>query len=227
MANGGFIRTCFLLALLFLAAQQAWLAAPLRAEIVDRIVAVVDGRVITWSSALAEANYQAFRDGREPLRTLEGKNLEKVVSQMIDRELIEKEKEISLFTPPDNQAANRALEEIRKQFSNQEAYQKALGRYGLTEEELVQHLTQESSIMAFIDYRLHPQVRLSGDMVETYYRDTLLPQLREQGQSEVPSLAGVRGQIEQVLVQQEINRLLDAWVQDLRKRAEIRMLTKG
>ncbi len=203
-----------------------WFLAPLRAEIVDRIVAVADGRVITWSATLAEANYQAFRDGQDPLATLEGKSLEKIVSQMMDRELLEKEKEISLFSPPDNRADNRNLEEIRKQFPNPESYQKALARYKLTEAELVQHLAQENSILAFIDYRLRSQVRLAPETVETYYRDNLLPQLHERGHPEAPPLTEVRGQIEQVLIQQEINLRLEEWLQELRKRAQIRMLSE-
>ena len=214
----GFMRTGLLLA--------AWFLAPLHAEIVDRMVAVADGRVITWSATLGEANYQAFRNGQDPLGALEGNSLGKIVSQMIDRELLEREKEISLFSPPDNQADNRNLEEIRKQFPNPEAYQKALARYKLTEAELVQHLAQESSIMAFIDYRLRPQVRMAPEMVEIYYRYTLLPQLRERGQGEAPPLPEVRGQIEQILIQQEINIRLEAWLQELRKRAQIRMLSE-
>ena len=51
-------RTVLLLALV---------ALPLRAEIVDRILAVVGNRVITWSDVVAEANYQAFLDSQEPV----------------------------------------------------------------------------------------------------------------------------------------------------------------
>ena len=213
------MRSVILLAFLLL--------VPLRAEIVDRIVAVVDGRVITWSAALAEANYQAFQNGQPPLEKLESEALRKIVSQMVDQQLLEKEKEDSPFSPPEEETQRRvssAMEEIRKRFSNPEAYQKALTRYRLTESELTQHLKRESDMLAFIDFRLRPQVRVAPEEMQAYYRDTLVPELRRRGQAEVPPLAQVRGQIEQILSQQEINRLLEAWLKELHDRAKIKLL---
>src|SRR5690349_2856853 len=82
-----------------------------RAEIVDRIVAVVDGRVIAWSAAMAEANYEAFRNGEEPVKSLDGEALAMIVSQMIEQTLLEKEMDRSLFSPPLSEAAGEKVTE--------------------------------------------------------------------------------------------------------------------
>ncbi|HEY7679162.1 MAG TPA: hypothetical protein VIC04_01495, partial [Terriglobia bacterium] len=74
-----------------LLALAAW---PLRAEIVDRILAVAGNRVITWSAARAEANYQAFRDGREPPlwagpASATSDEARQIVSRLVDQALLE------------------------------------------------------------------------------------------------------------------------------------------
>ena len=194
------------------------------AEIVDRIVAVVDGRVVAWSAAMAEANYQAFRNGEEPVRTLEGEALGKIVSQMIEQSLIEKEMDRSLFSPPLSGASDSAVAAIAKRYPDREAYARALTRFGLSEGELKRLSELENVILLFVEDRLRPQAHIEPAEIETYYRDTLLPQISKEGHGSAPALSEVSAGIEQVLVQKEINRLLDEWLVQLRSRAKIKVV---
>jgi hypothetical protein len=196
------------------------------AEIVDRIVAVVDGRVIAWSAAMAAANYRAFRNGEEPLRALEGEVLGKIVSQTIDQSLLENEMDRSLFSPPLSSAPEAKVEETAKRFPDREAYLKALARYGLSEAELKRRLELENVILLFVEDRLRPQAHIEPAEIETYYRETLLPQISKEGQGSTPSLSEVSAGIEQVLVQKEINRLLDEWLAQLKSRAKIKVFVE-
>lgn len=199
-------------------------AAPLRSEIVDRIVAVVDGRVITWSGAAAEANCQAFRSGQPPVTTLEGEALETIVSHLIDQELLEREARNASFSPPEHGGAG-AWDEMRKRFPTAAEFQKELSRYHLTEAEWDRLLLRQNDILAFVDYHERPQTHVAPSDIETYYRETLLPELRRQGESNAPPLDQVSGDIERILTEQQINRRLDLWLQHLRSRAKIRMIT--
>ena len=199
-----------------------WLM-PLRAEIVDRIAAVVGDRVIPRSAALAEARYQAFLSGQEPPpEDLDQASLEKIVSQLADQILLEQARAISPFAPSESEETYRRLEEIRKRFPSPQAYQNALARYRLTESEVRQRLSREIDLLAFIDFRLRPQVRLDPSQVESYYRETLLPELRRQGQRQEPPLAEVQGRIEEILAQREMNRLLEEWLKDLHSRTKVK-----
>jgi len=209
------VRTVLLLALV---------ALPLRAEIVDRILAVVGTRVITWSDVLAETNYQAFLGGQEPVTPDKSLPRDPILSRLIDQRLLEQERDALPLSFPDEGEAGRRLEEIRQRFPEPEAYQRALARYRLTEADLVARLEREANLMAFVERRLRPQVRLNPAEVEHYYSETLTPELRRQGQSAVPPLAEVRERIEQVLTEQEINRRLDEWLRDLRERRGIKIL---
>lgn len=211
-----YMRTCFLLLSLFL--------LPLRAEIVDRLLAVVGDRVITWSGALAEANYQAFLRGQQPRGEMGAEELRPVVEKMVDQILLEQARELSLFAPPEGEDTPERLEEIQGRFPEGEGYREALARYQLTEQELRERLGREATTLAFIEYRLRPQARLEPAPVELYYRDTLVAELSRNGQQQAPPLSEARARIEQILIQQEINRLLEEWLQQLRSRARIKML---
>jgi hypothetical protein len=57
--------------------------------------------------------------------------------------------------------------------------------------------------------------------IESYYREELLPQLRQSGGQNVP-LAAVTAKIKELLTQKKISQLLTAWLQDLRAGSEIR-----
>ena len=211
------MKTCALLIAIF--------SVTLSAEIVDRMVAVVEGRVITWSTMMAEANYRAFQNGQEPVRVLEGEALGKIVSQIIDQMLLEKEMDNSPFVrPPTDGTGRRELEELRKRFPSAEAFQQALARYQLSEAGLIRRLELERAILSFIDYRLRPQVSVSAEMIETYYHGTLTPELIGGGNAQVPALEEVSSRIEQVLIQREINRLLEQWLEDLRSRAKVKRM---
>ena len=77
-----FRRTLLLLYLLVL---------PARAEIVDRLVAVMGTRVITWSDVLAEANYQAFRQAQQPPgpdALAQKETREPILARLLDQRLL-------------------------------------------------------------------------------------------------------------------------------------------
>ena len=235
----GAIRTCLLLLALW--------QLPLPAEIVDRVVAVVGNRMISWSDLLAEADYQAFLAGHPPMEPMESarkeslrqeslrqeslgqeslrqESLRQVLSRLIDQVLLEQSHDTFPFSPPENGETQGRLEEIRKRFPDPEAYRKALAQHKLTEAVLVRRLEREANLMAFVEYRLRPQVSLDPAQVERYYDETLVPELRRQGQAEAPALSEVRESIEEILVQQEISRRLEEWLRELRERVAVKIL---
>ena len=221
----GAIRTCLLLLALW--------QLPLPAEIVDRVVAAVGNQMISWSDLLAEADYQAFLAGQHPTQeptesarkeSLRRESLRPVLSRLIDQVLLEQSRDTFPFSPPENGETQGRLEEIRKRFADPEAYRKALAQHKLTEAELVRRLEREANLMAFVEYRLRPQVSLDPAQVERYYHETLVPELRRQGQIEAPALSEVRESIEEILVQQEISRRLEEWLRELREHVAVKIL---
>ncbi len=213
-------------AFFFLLSVAFVLSATARAEIVDRIVAVVDGQVITWSAALQEANFQAFQIGAPPVTSLDPQKLRSVVSHMIDQLLLEQESARLGFTLNEASDKDTAPERDHKRFPTEQDFRKALERYGLNEQQAAARAQREMEILSFVDLHLRPQAHPTPEMIQSYYTQTLVPELQSEGQPHIPPLQDVSAKIEQVLVEQEINRLLEDWVRELRTRARITMIDR-
>lgn len=208
-------------------------AAPARPELVDRVVAVAGGRAVTWSAAVAQANYEAFHAGQEPVR-LSAEDitarefLHPIITRLVDQLLIGQAQQRALLEVAGEVAGDNSgavLMELRKRYPAESEFLNALQRYGLSEAELVERLKREQRIRAFTEYSLRPQARVTGEQVDNYFRNTLLPQLQAAQPGLVPpELELVRGQIEEILLEKELNRLLDPWLADLRRESRVRFL---
>ena len=101
-----------------------------------------------------------------------------------------------------------------------ENWQKLLASYGLNEELLKAHLRTEVQVMNFVEVRLRPNVHVQPEEIETYYNRQLLPDLEKTG-SKMVSFADVEPRIRELLTQQHMDELLEAWLHNLRQQAEI------
>ncbi len=112
---------------------------------------------------------------------------------------------------------------LRAQFpdgKDDQSWSTLLASYGLTEELLKQHLRSELQVMNFVELRLRPNVHVQPEEIETYYRNQLLPDLEKAGGKAV-SFEDVEPRIRELLTQQHMDELLDAWLHNLRQQADI------
>lgn len=202
------------------------LAAPSAAragDMLDRIVATVNGHIILqsdWDDALS---CQAFEDGRT-LDQLPAAEHKAALDRLIDQELLREQMHSADFQHASAAEIAQRIQGIRQQNpegATPEGWQQLLSRRGLTEEELKQHVSQQLDLMRLVDARLRPNVSIDSKSIESYYNQQLLPQLRQSGEKEVP-LAEVSPKIKELLTQQQVNQLLIAWLQNLRSGSEIR-----
>ena len=80
--------------------------------------------------------------------------------------------------------------------------------------------------MNFVEVRLRPNIHVQGDEVEAYYQNQLLPDLQKSG-GKVVALDEVEPRIRELLTQQRMDELLDAWLHNLRQQAEIARAAGG
>jgi hypothetical protein len=205
-------------------------ALPLRSEIVDRVLAVVGERVITWSEVCAEAEYQAFRDALDPPTCAASgaagpisPALQTALSSLTDQALLEQAMARSPFSPPPPGEPQDGLRQLQQRFADPGAYHAALARYHLTEEEVPERLARQQTLLAFVDSLLRPQISIDPAMVERYYEDKFVPEMRRQSSAEPPLLDDVREQIREILTQQEINRLLEVRLEEMRRSTTIKL----
>lgn len=217
---------------LYIAASLVLLAAALPAragEIIDRIVATVNGHIILQSDWEDAINYEAFVEGR-PLDATTPAQRKAALDHLIDQELLrEQMREADLQQAASQAAVSQRVSEIRRQYSvlgDQDAWQAALTRYNLNEEEVKRRVALQLTLMRLVDERLRPAVQIDARSIESYYQQSLLPQLRQSGAGEVP-LAEVMPKIKEVLTQQKLDELLTAWLHNLRSSSEIRDESSG
>ena len=189
-------------------------------QIVDRMVANVNGHVLLQSDWEEELAFEAFLDARSPdsFTTAERKA---ALDRLIDQELLREQVRPSEAAPADQVAAR--VTEVRKlhpEAATEEGWRGALQRYGLTQTELEKRLGESIQLMRMVEARLRPAIQIDQKAVESYYHDQLLPELKKAGSREV-ALPEVFGHIRDLLAEQKLNQLLSGWLTSLRSESRI------
>ena len=198
-------------------------AFTVHAEVIDRIVATVNGHIILLSDWEDSLRYEAFSSGR-PLEVMTADDRKSALDHLIDQELLREQLKDSDVLHPSSEDVAERVAEIRKQFPEAETelgWRKLLDRYRLNEDTLKNRVAAQLDLMRLVDARLRPSVTVDLKSIESYYREELLPQLHQSGVQNVP-LADVTAKIKELLTQKKISQLLTAWLQDLRAGSEIR-----
>jgi peptidyl-prolyl cis-trans isomerase SurA len=208
-----------ILAILFLSFLPTFAAA---GEVIDRIVATVNGHIILQSDWEDALRFESFTAGRS-LRELTSADRKAALDRLIDQELLREQMKASDFPHATEDEVTARVSDIRKQYPNATSdpgWQQLLSQYRLSEEELKKRVGDELDLLRLVDARLRPTVQIDPKVIESYYSQELLPQLRHSGAKEV-SLAEVSPKIKELLIQKRVNELLTAWLETLRAGSDI------
>jgi peptidyl-prolyl cis-trans isomerase SurA len=194
------------------------------AEVVDRIVATVNGHIILqsdWDEALA---YEALLSGRT-LSDFSDDERRAVLDRLIDQELLAEQMKSNYFEHASEGEATAQIADAKKQYpqaATPEGWQSVLERFQLTEKALIAHVRQQIDLMRLVNAHLRPAVQIDSKSIEAYYRDKFVPQLKQSGAGDV-ALADVSGKIRELLTEQRVNELLVSWLQTLRSESKVSM----
>ncbi len=197
-------------------------AAVCHAEIIDRMVAVVNGHVILQSEVEEAARLEFLLDGK-PLDQLTAKDLDAARERLIDQALLQQQIVTTAQLDPTPEELAAKLQDVRAQItgaSTDGKWQAMLAAYGVTEHDVEQQIISQIRVLRFVDLRFRGLVRVDKTAIATYYQDVLVPQLQKQGAA-VPPVDKVSDRITQILVEQRIDGLLNAWLQTLRSQTHI------
>jgi hypothetical protein len=111
---------------------------------------------------------------------------------------------------------------IRQNCVTDAGWQAFLTAHGLTEGRVEAYLRHRLEILGFIERRFRQGISISQQEIETYYKETLLPQYAP-GEA-VPALDKVSPRIEEILLQKQVNALFDDWLKNLRKQGDVEVL---
>ncbi|HET9840281.1 MAG TPA: SurA N-terminal domain-containing protein [Candidatus Angelobacter sp.] len=198
------------------------LAAMAAGQVVDRMVAVVNKRVILESELDQAARVEFLLQGK-PVAALAQADRAAVLERLIERALLDQQIVNRAMLDPTPQELAARVNEVRSGIpaaATDDQWKALLASYGLTQPDLEEQLTDQVRILRFIDLRFRGLVRVEKDAIDTYYQQKFLPEVRKRNAPE-PSLAEVSDKIEQILIEQRIDELLNNWLKTLRAQAHI------
>lgn len=214
-------KTIVVLVLILLSSTLA-LPQQTGGEVIDRIVATVNGHIILqsdWDEALC---YEGLLSGRS-LSQFSDEDRRAVLDRLIDQELLGEQMKSALFQPATESEAAVRVAEARKLYpeaASTEGWKSVLSRFRLSEKDVMAHVQQQIDLMRLVDAHLRPTVQIDSKSVEAYYREKFAPQLKQSGAGQI-SLADVSGKIRELLTQEKVSELMVSWLQTLRSESKV------
>lgn len=191
-------------------------------EVLDRMVATVNGHVILQSDWDAELRFECFMSGHT-LPDISVDQKKAALERLIDQQILREQMHVMDLKPAGSGQIEKQMDALKADQLRQHAgasWEGALSQYQLTEKVVENHVAAELEQFQLIDTRFRPSIQVSAAEIEKYYREQLVPKLPP---SDPVSLADASPKIREILVQQKMNQLLNSWLEMLRSQAQIRI----
>jgi hypothetical protein len=191
------------------------------ADEIDRLLAAVNGRVVTASDLRLARNLNTLivfgAQGNAPL--------EQELARLIDLEILRQELESSPAVAAEPARVEARLQDLRNAYAEIGGLNGFLRRLGLEESELRAYVALQVSVDNFVSSRFRPFVSPSEEECRAYYRDVLMPRLAASPGTRVPPFEEVSAGIARILTEQGVLSALERWLTDVRQHLRIEMFT--
>jgi hypothetical protein len=184
-------------------------------QIVDGIVARIEGDIITFSELRELAAYQQLLDGHS-------QSDEELRSELIEQWMLNDEATGARFPMPAAAEVDREMSRVQNSFPNTAAFQQRLGEVALTSESLRRVITRQIYLARYLDYKFRSSVQVDDAAIANYYRDHLVPELQAKGQP-APPVTDVTDQIRELLIEQGVSERTAEWFDETKPRMKIEL----
>jgi hypothetical protein len=186
-----------------------------RAEVIDRILAVVDAQIITLSDVRA-----ALRFGLIP-EDVSTDPTGAILQRLIDRRLMLVE--VDRYAPPEpgEAAVNASVAAVERRFKDALGLEIALNQSALTREELRRHLRDTLRIESYLQQRFSTAVQVSDDDAVRYYREHPEDFMRD---GQLRPFEEVRDSARTRVIENQRAAFVRQWIDGLRKRGTVQLL---
>ena len=196
------------------AALALFTAGRANADVIDRVLAVVDGHLITMSDVRA-IKLLGLLDPSSPASPVEA-GRDPIVEHLVDRVLVLEEVERYAPAPPDDKAIDARLSSIAQASGSTATIEDRLRTLGLSQAWLRQWATDSLRIRAYVDQRFGSVVQPTDEEVEAYFREH---------QSEFVGKdvndATVQSRARTAISADRRRAVLVEWITGLRRRADV------
>ncbi len=196
----------------------------------DRVVAIVNGDLILESDVEADQRFAAF----QPFSQARPMTREGLINRLIDRTLILQQMALQPEPPISDAEVDAELALLRKSIPKCAAYhcdteagwEKFVADQGFTTPELRDRWRKRMEILHFIEERFRMGIRIEQTEIDDYYKTTMLPVYQKEGVAPPPE-ASIADRIQEILLQQRVDKLLDDWLTALRAQGSVTILKPG
>jgi hypothetical protein len=194
------------------------MAAAVHAEVIDRVLAVVDTQIITLSDARAALRFALVPQdvAVDPIAA--------VMQRLIDRRLMLAE--VDRYAPPEPTAAavDAAMAVIERRYQDALEMEIALNQSAMSREELRRYVRDTLRLETYFQQRFSTVVQPSEDEILRYYREhaaefTVAGKLQP--------LDAAREAARAAVIRAQREGLVQQWVDGLRRRGAVQVLYLG
>jgi hypothetical protein len=213
--------------ILFVALAFLSVAVPCRAQdVVDKMVATVNAGVKTDLITYSDLLWQLALQPATVLDNPSSAELNRALRLLIDQRLILQEAEKLPTIVPTQKEISDARDELARNFASVPEFQQRLQRVGMTSEKLDEIIEQRLKMEKYLDFRFRNFVVINQKELADYYNQVYVPRLKARFPGRiVPSLEQARAEIERTLTEAKIESDTDAFLDQIRERAEIVILS--
>jgi parvulin-like peptidyl-prolyl isomerase len=179
-----------------------WFMSISNAEILDRIVAVVDGHIITLSDLAQEREIRA-RLGEKPIDDDKA-----LLQELLENRLIESQMADFPGMEVTDEEVNTELNELQTIQDN-------------PSQSIREAVRKRLQMQRFFDVRFRQFLRASDDEVRKYYDEVFAPEARKRGVNPVPPLEQVADMIRMNIIEEKLNHEVMNWLEAIRRRSNI------
>lgn len=198
-------------------------AALSQAEVTDRLLVLVNRDVLTesdvrWALAL-DADLQ-------PL-DLSAENRRAMLERLIDQKLLLQEAEkLPRNEPTEEEITEHLNKEIIARFGGNEKFVERVKKVGLEQAMLREIVRRRLEILKYVDFRFRSFIFIKPEEIETYYRNTSIPEAARKGVGAPELDDKLRSDIEARLINDRVNAELDRFFDEARAQAQITRLAE-
>jgi len=200
--------------------------AAFAAEVIDGVIATVNRKPLLQSDWDDAVRFEAFMQQKPLARVTEADRVS-ALQRLIDRRVLEIQMPDANYLAPSKEEVRADIAKLRAQIpeaGSEQGWEKLIAAYGFSQREIEANVRSEMQMMNFIEVRLRPNVHVQQEEVEAYYRTQVLPDMEKAG-VKIVTLQEVGPKIRELLVQQRMDELLEAWLHNLRQQTQIQNLT--
>ena len=174
------------------------------AETLDKIVAFVDGKIITLSDVRQEAALRAILGEKEISE-------DAVLQQVVEGVLIESQLVDFPGIDVQDQEVADAIARVQK-------------KDGISAEALRNAVMRRLRTARYFDVRFRQFLRASDEDIRKYYDTVFVPEAKARGVTNIPPLEQVTDAISQNVLEEQLDHEVDIWLEAVRRRSNIEIL---